>query len=89
MLKTLSTKSAKPRKDGIEIDGGSRAGCDRSEINGNGMDDVEVDGGEIGDNEFKKKSQKTSKSKNLSKSKKTGGLNFLIPGARLTFIKSR
>ena len=70
MLKTSSTKSAEPNKGRVGVGGDSRTGCDRSEIDGNGMNDVEVDGGKVGDNEIGKKGQKTSKSKNLSKSKK-------------------
>ena len=82
MLKTSSTKSAELRKGGVGVDGNSRAGRDR-------MDNLEIDGGKIKDDEVGKKGRKTFKSKNLSKSKKMVGLDFLTPGARLTFTKLR
>ena len=89
MLKTLSTKSAKPKKDGVEIGGNSRVGRNRSELDESGIDNVEVDSSKIGNNEVGKKGQKMPKSKNLSQSKKTVELDFLIPGAKLTFTKLR
>ena len=83
MLKISNTKSAEPRKNGVGVGGGSRAEHDKSEINGN-----EVDNGEIEDDEVRKKVQKTSKSKNLSKSKKTVGvLDFFTPRVKLAFTK--
>ena len=85
MLKTLSTKSAKPRKSRVEIGGGSRAGHDGSEI-----DSGEVDDGKVEDDKVEKKVQKMSKSKNLSKSKKTVGFSdFLTFKAKLGFTKLR
>ena len=85
MLKTLNTKSAKLRKGRVGVGGGSRAGCDRSKI-----DDNEVKGDEVEDDKVKKKVQKISKSKNLSKSKKIIRFSdFLTFGAKLAFIKLR
>ena len=55
MLKTLSTKSAEPRKGVVGVSGDSRAGRDGGKLAGSGMDEVEVDGGEVGDNEVGKK----------------------------------
>ena len=89
ILKALSTESAEPRKDGVGVGGDSKAGRDKSEIDRSGMDDVEVDGGEVGDDEVEKKGRKTSKFKNLSKSIKTVRSDFLTPRARLPFIKLR
>ena len=74
ILKTLSTKSAKLRKGGVGVGDDSRVRCD-------GMDDVEVDNNEFGDDEVRKKSQKIFKSKNLSKSKKMVGSDFFLPRA--------
>ena len=88
MLKTLSTKSAEPRKGVVGVGGGSRAGRDRGGIDGSEMNDVEVDGGEVEVDEVGKKARKTSKSKNSSKSK-TVGSDFLTPGAKLAFTKLR
>ena len=83
ILKTSSTKSAKPRKSKIGVGSDSKARCDRSKINKNRKNNVEVDGGEVGDDEVGKKGQK------MSKSKKTVGSNFLTPEARLAFTKLR
>ena len=79
-------KTAEPRKGGDGVGGDSGAGRDR--IDGNGMDDVEVDGGEVEVDEVGKKGRKTSKSKKSSKSK-TVGLDFLTPGAKLAFSELR
>ena len=86
MLKTLSTKSAEPKKGVVGVDDSSRARRDggRSRI-----DDGKVDGNEIEDNKVEKKVQKLSKSKNLSKSKKTVGSDFLTSRAKLVFTKLR
>ena len=89
MLKTLNTKSAKPKKGRTGVGGDSRPKRDGNEIDGSEMDNAEVDGGKVGDNEVGKKGQKTFKSKNLSNSKKTLGLDFFTPKARLAFIKLR
>ena len=88
MLKTSSTESAEPRKGVVGVGGGSRAGRDRGGIDGSEMNDVEVDGGEVEVDEVGKKARKTSKSKNLSKSKTTES-DFLTPGAKLVFTKLR
>ena len=87
MLKPLSTKSAEPKKGVVGVGGDSRAGCNRGELDGSEMNNIEVDGGKFGDDEVRKKGWKTSK--NLSKSKKTVGSDFLTPGARLAFIEWR
>ena len=58
---------------------------DESKLNGN-----EVDGGEVEVDEVGIKVQKTTKSKNSSKSKRAiGPLDFFIPRAKLVFIKLR
>ena len=79
-------KTAKPRKSGDGLDDDSRAR--RNGIDESGMNDVEVDGGEVEVDEIGKKGRKTSKSKKLSKSK-TVGSDFLTPGAKLAFTKLR
>ena len=84
ILKTSSIKSVEPKKGGVGVGNSSRARRDRSEINSN-----EVDSGEFEDDEVGKKVQKTSKSKNLSKSKTVGSLDFLTPRAKLVFTKLR
>ena len=68
------------------VDGSSRArrGKKRSRI-----DDNEVDGNGVEDDKVEKKVQKLSKSKNLSKFKKTVGLKFLTLRAKLAFTKLR
>ena len=78
-------KTAKPGKGKVEVNGDSKAGHGRSKIDKSGMDDIQVDGGEVEVDKIEKKGQKTSKSKNMSKSKKTVESNFLIPGAKLAF----
>ena len=91
MLKTLNTKSAEPKKGVIGVGGGSRAGRDGSKLDKSEIDGGEVDVGKVGNNEVRKKNQKTSKSKNLfkfknlSRSKKTVGLDFFTLGTRLAF----
>ena len=89
MLKTLSTKSAKLRKGRAGVGGDNRARCDRSKIDGSEMDNVKIDDSKVRDNEVGKKGRKTSKSKNLSKSKKTVKLDFFTSRAKLAFIKLR
>ena len=82
MLKTSSTKSAKPRKDSVRVDNGSR---DRHHGK---IDNGKVDGNEIRDNEIRNKIQNLSMSKNLSKSKKmVGSSESLTPEAKLAFTK--
>ena len=81
MLKTSGgTKSkTRPGEGGVGV-GGSRAGHGGSKLDdGSGMDDVEVDGGEV---------EVGEKGRNLFKSKKTES-SFLISGARKTFTKLR
>ena len=53
------------------------------------MDNIEVDSGKVEVDKVGRKGRKTSKSKNLSKSKKTVGSDFLTPGAKLVFTKLR
>ena len=89
MLKTSNTELAEPKKGRIGFGGDSRARRGRNEIDRSGMDNVKVDDGEVEVDEVGKKGQKTSKSKNWSKSKKTIRLDFLTPGARLAFTKLR
>ena len=82
-------KTAKPRKGGDGFVSDSRAGRGGSEIDGTGMDDVKVDGSEIKVDEVGKRGQKTSKSKNLSKSKKTVRSDIFTPRAKLAFTELR
>ena len=96
MLKTSSSESAEPRKGGVSISSDSRVGhkLDRDSYNGSEVDSGEVDsgkvdGGEVENNKVKKKVQKMSKSKNLSKSKKMVRSDFFTLGARLAFTKLR
>ena len=85
MKTSESTESlTRPGKGGVGVSGDSRATRDGSEIDGS-----EIDSGEGRDDEVGKKAQKLSKSKNLSKSKKTVGLDFLTLGANLAFNKLR
>ena len=79
MLKTSSTKSTETNKGVVGVGGGSKAGRNRDRLVGSGMDNVEVDGGEV---------EVGKKGRNLSKSKKTE-LGFLTSGARKAFIKLR
>ena len=87
-----STKSkTQPGKGRVKIGSDSKARrdgrykFDRSKIGGN-----KIDSGEGRNDEVGKKSQKTSKSKNLFKSKKMiGSLDFFTPRVRLAFTKLR
>ena len=79
MLKTLSTESAEPRKGVVAVGSSSRAGRDKGGLNRSGIDDVEVDGGEI---------EVGKKGRNSSKSKKTES-GFFTPGARKAFTELR
>ena len=83
MLKTLDTKSAKPRKGRVRVDGDSRARRNGSQLNQSGIDNIKVNGDEVEDNKVRKKDQKTSKSK------KTVGSNFFTLRTRLAFTKLR
>ena len=90
MLKILESTESKtqPGEIGVRV-GDSKAGHDGNRLNGSEVDNNEVDYGKIGDNEVEKKSWKIFKSKNLSKSKKTGGSDFLIRRAGLASPKLR
>ena len=83
MLKTSRGTESKTRPDEGEvgIDGSSRAERGRSEIGG--MDEVEVDGGEVEVDEVGKNGRKTSKSQRMV------GSDFLTPGAKLAFTELR
>ena len=77
----LKTDGPKKGGDGVDVD--SRARHSGSEIYGN-----DINGGKVEADAVGKKVQKMTKSKNLSKSKKAvRPSNFLIPGAKLAFIK--
>ena len=87
MSKTLkSTESIIwPKKGRVGDSSDGRIECNgRCKLNNNEICDGKIDGGEIADNKIEKKDQK------MFKSKKTVGFSdFLIPGARLMFIKLR
>ena len=89
MLKTLSTKSAKLRKGKARVGGDSRAKRDGNKLDRSEIDDIEVDGNKVGEDEVRKKGRKMSKFKNLSKSKKTVRSDFLTLGTRLAFTTLR
>ena len=80
MLKTLEGTEfmTRPGEGRVRVGGSSRAGRDENEL-----DRSKIDGGEVGNNEVGKKVQ------NLSKSKKTVGLDFLTSGGKLMFTKLR
>ena len=82
MLKTSNTKSAEPKKGVVGVGGGSRARHDRGGLDKSGIDNVEVNGGKVGDNEVGKKGRNLSKSKNIES-------GFFISGARMAFTKLR
>ena len=63
MLKTSSTKSAEPKKSRVRVRGHSKARRGRNKIGRSGMDNVEVDSGEVEVDKVEKKVQKLSKSK--------------------------
>ena len=83
MLKTSGSTESKTQlvEGGVEVSDSSRAGRDGKK---SGIDDIEVDGKKIRDDEIGKKVQKC---KNLSKSQKAVRSDFLTPEARLAFIK--
>ena len=78
----------------VGVGDNSRAESDGNKLDGSEIDNGEFDGGKV-DNEFGKKAQKTSESKNLFKSKKlskfkkTLGSDFFTFVAKLAFIKLR
>ena len=84
MLKTLNTKSTKPRKTVIGVGSGREKHDNKVELVGKD----EIDDNEVKDNDVGKK-QKMFKSKKLFKSKKTIGFDFFTPKTRLAFIKLR
>ena len=89
MLKTSGSTQSKtrPGEGGVGV-GGSRAGRERSELDGSELQDDEVDGGGVEDDEVGEKVRKRSKSKNSSKSKKTvRSSDFLTPGAKQAFTE--
>ena len=97
ILKTSKSTyfKTRPKKSVVGVDGHSKAGHDGSKLERSEIDNGEVGGTEV-DDEVGKKGQKTSKSKNLFKSKKSskskkavGSLDFLTLKAKLTFIKLR
>ena len=91
MLKTSGSTESKirPGEGKVKV-GGGKAGSERSELDGSKLDDSEVDGNEVEIDEIRKKVQKTSKSKNLSKFKKTlGSSDFFTFGAKLAFTELR
>ena len=84
-------KIAKLRKGGVGVGGDSKTGRDGSKLEGRRIDEDEVDGDEFGnevDDDIGMTVQKSSKSKNLFKSKKTE-LGFLTSGARKAFTELR
>ena len=90
MLNTSKSTEFKiqPDEGGIRASGNSRARRGGSEIDRSGMDNIEVDGGEVEVDKVGKKVQKLSKSKNSSKSKKTvRSSDFFTSKAKLAFTK--
>ena len=92
MLKTSgSTKPLlRPGEGVVGVDGDSRARRDAKKLDRSKLGGDKVDGDEIEVDEIEKKVQKTTKSKNLSKSKKTvGPSDFFTSGAKLAFTELR
>ena len=87
-MKTSGSTESKtqPGEGRVEVDSSSRARRDKSRSR---IDDNKVDSNEVEDYKVEKKVQKSSKSKNLSKSIKTVKIDFLIPKAKLVFTKLR
>ena len=92
-LLTSILKTAEPKKGGVGVGGDSRARRGGSKLDERRIDDDEVDGDEVDDeinDEGGTKVQKLSKSKSLSKSKKTvRSSEFLTPGAKQAFTELR
>ena len=93
MLKTSRSieSTTQPGEGVVGVGSNSRARhdknkLDKSKLDGSGISHNEVD--DKGDNEVRKKGRNLSKSKNLSKFKKTE-LGFLIFGARMAFTQLR
>ena len=92
MLKTSENTKllTQPGEGIVGVGGDSRAKQDTNKLDESEVDSDEFDGGEVEVDEVGKKVQKTTKSKNLSKSKKAvGPSNFLTPRAKLAFTKLR
>ena len=90
MLKTsgIIKSSTQPGESVVRTGNDSKARRDASKLDGSELDADKVDGGEVEVDEVRKKVQKITKFKNLSKSKKTvGPSDFLTPRATLTFTK--
>ena len=102
MLKTLLSSESliRLKKAVVGVSDNNRAWRDRNKLDGSKLDGVEVDGvevdgvevdgGEVEVDKVEKKVQKTSKSKNLSKSKKKIRFSdFLTLKAKLAFTELR
>ena len=92
MMKTSGSTESKIRlgERMVGVGDNNRARRSRSEIDESEINDVKVDGGKDEVDEVEKKVQKSSKSKNLSKSKKiVRSSDFLNPRAKLVFAKLR
>ena len=91
MKTSENTKSTIRCREGkVEFASNSKAEHNNKYKLGGKVDKSKIDDGKIEDNEIRKKNQKTSKSKNLSKSKKTIEFsNFFTTAARLAFTKLR
>ena len=92
-MKTLGNteSTTQPGKGRLKVDGNGRAKRDgKCRLGGSEIDGGKVNGGEFGEDKVGRKSQKMSKSKLLSKSKKmVGSLDFFTPRAKLVFTKLR
>ena len=88
MMKTSKSSefATQSVKGGVEVGDSSKAGRDRRELDKNKVHSGKVGGG---DGKIGKRVQKSSKSKNLSKSKKTVRSDFLTPGTKLAFTELR
>ena len=78
--------TTQPREGKVVVGGDNRAERNGSKFDRSRVDDDEVD--DKSDNEVGKKSQNSSRSKNLSQSKMMKS-SFLTSGARVAFIKLR
>ena len=91
MLKTSGSIEplTRPGEGVVGVGGDNRARRDAKKLDRSKLDGDEVDGGDVEVDEIGKKAQKTSKSKNLSKSQKMVKSDFLTPGAKLAFTELR
>ena len=64
-------KTAEPKKGRVGVGGDNRAERVGNKIDRSGMDNIKIDSSKVKVDEVGKKGRKTTKSKNLSKSKKT------------------